>query len=297
MALTKATQNVILDNICTTDTTQVITGNKIFNNANITGSLSGNVTGNVTGNVNGNLTGNVTGNVTGNADTATKLSTPRTINISGDVTGTATSFDGSANISIPTTISSGATITSPVFAGTATGTLIVSGGVTANVTGNLTGSLTSGGSISSQTVQSASGTSAVNFTSIPSWVKRITILFESLSTTGSSILLAQIGSGSYVSSGYTASAGYSGSITNQTTGFGFTFNNAAANSHYGRAVIELISTNKWIFSCSIWQNGNNIVGTGVGSVIISGPLDRVRITTVNGTDLFDNGTINISYEG
>lgn len=41
--------------------------------------------------------------VSGNAETATKLETPRTIAISGAVTGTATSFDGSKNISIPTT--------------------------------------------------------------------------------------------------------------------------------------------------------------------------------------------------
>lgn len=41
--------------------------------------------------------------VSGNAETASKLETPRTIAISGAVTGTATSFDGSKNISIPTT--------------------------------------------------------------------------------------------------------------------------------------------------------------------------------------------------
>lgn len=41
--------------------------------------------------------------VPGNAETASKLETPRTIAISGAVTGTATSFDGSKNISIPTT--------------------------------------------------------------------------------------------------------------------------------------------------------------------------------------------------
>jgi hypothetical protein len=86
--------------------------------------FTGNVTGNLTGNVTGNLTGNVTGNVTGNAGTATILETTRTIAISGAVTGTATSFNGGANIVIPATITSGATITSPAFAGTATGSLI-----------------------------------------------------------------------------------------------------------------------------------------------------------------------------
>jgi len=42
------------------------------------------------------------------ATTANTLTTARTISISGDVTGTATSFNGSANITIPVTINAGA---------------------------------------------------------------------------------------------------------------------------------------------------------------------------------------------
>jgi hypothetical protein len=34
-----------------------------------------------------------------------------------------------------------------------------------------------------------------------------------------------------------------------------------------------------------------------GDVALSGTLDRIRITTVNGTDTFDAGTINVSWEG
>jgi hypothetical protein len=33
-----------------------------------------------------------------------------------------------------------------------------------------------------------------------------------------------------------------------------------------------------------------------GGVALGGALDRVRITTVNGTDTFDAGSINILYE-
>jgi hypothetical protein len=51
----------------------------------------------------GTVTGNVTGNLTGNADTATKLATARTIALTGPVTGSV-SFDGSANISIATSL-------------------------------------------------------------------------------------------------------------------------------------------------------------------------------------------------
>jgi len=82
--------------------------------------------------VTGNVTGNVVGEVTGNSTTASTLQTPRTIAISGAVTGVATLFNGSSNIAIPATIASGATITSPVFAGTATG------GVTSSVVQGVT---------------------------------------------------------------------------------------------------------------------------------------------------------------
>jgi hypothetical protein len=51
----------------------------------------------------GDVTGNVTGNLTGTASNATVLQTARTIAIQDGVTGTATSFNGSANISIPVT--------------------------------------------------------------------------------------------------------------------------------------------------------------------------------------------------
>ena len=84
----------------TTNTAQTITGQKTFTQSII-----------------------ASAGVTGNATTATTLATGRTIAISGAVTGTATSFDGSANITIPAVIASGATITSPVLAGTATGLL------------------------------------------------------------------------------------------------------------------------------------------------------------------------------
>jgi len=125
MPLKKATQAVISPNICTTDTNQTISGVKTFSQP-ITGSITGNVTGNLTGNVTGNITGNVSGSAgscTGNSYTASSLNPGKTIQIGGAVTGTPTLFNGSTNITIPSTISSGATITSPVFAGTATGSI------------------------------------------------------------------------------------------------------------------------------------------------------------------------------
>lgn len=55
--------------------------------------------------INGQLTvtGGITGNLAGNSTTATRLQTPRTIQLTGEVTGQAV-FDGSQNIAINTTI-------------------------------------------------------------------------------------------------------------------------------------------------------------------------------------------------
>jgi hypothetical protein len=77
-----------------------------FNDGHVT--FYGTFDGDLIGNVTGNLVGNVTGSVTGNATTATTLQNSRTIAASGDVTGIATPFDGSNNISVPTTINNGA---------------------------------------------------------------------------------------------------------------------------------------------------------------------------------------------
>jgi hypothetical protein len=56
-------------------------------------------------------------NIAGNAGTATKLQTASTIALSGEVTGTATSFDGSGNISIPVTINAGSVTPSDLSTG------------------------------------------------------------------------------------------------------------------------------------------------------------------------------------
>jgi hypothetical protein len=51
----------------------------------------------------------------------------------------------------------------------------------------------------------------------------------------------------------------------------------------------------WVSSHTYRQLSTNALFGG-GTVTLGGTLDRVRITTVNGTDTFDAGTINILYE-
>jgi hypothetical protein len=151
------------------------------------------------------------------------------------------------------------------------------------------------GQLTLATAQAASGT-AVDFTSIPSWVKRITVMFSGVSTNGSSNPLIQIGAGSVTTSGYTARSSYiaSGSVSDNayTTGFGI-FGTAPSNTYIGNLILTNVSGNTWVCSSVI---GGTATWFSTGVVTLSGTLDRVRITTVGGTDTFDAGTINISYE-
>ena len=149
---------------------------------------------------------------------------------------------------------------------------------------------------------SASGTS-VDFTSIPSWVKKITVMFSGVSTNSTSPPQIQIGAGSVTTSGYLGSNSLVGSsvvTVNFTSGFGIGINTSnwlAANILHGSIVLSLITGNTWSASgCTSISNGANSFLTS-GSIALGGTLDRVRITTVNGTDTFDAGSINIMYEG
>ena len=149
-------------------------------------------------------------------------------------------------------------------------------------------------------VASTSGTS-IDFTGIPSWVKRITVMFNGVSTNGFNLLLVQIGAGSVTTSGYTSSSGnVFGTNQCQVTGssVGFVINASGPSLvRYGHMLITNINGNSWVSSHSTGEATQAGNCSGGGSVSLSGTLDRIRITTVNGTDTFDAGTINISYEG
>jgi hypothetical protein len=153
-------------------------------------------------------------------------------------------------------------------------------------------------------VASTSGTS-IDFTSIPSWVKRITVMFLGVSTNGSSVVQIQIGAGSVITTGYLSSSTSlvnTGTIVGatQTTGFGV---EASAGSitatgvRNGHAVITLITGTTWVNSSNISFSNAGISALSGGNIALGGALDRVRITTVNGTDTFDAGSVNILYEG
>jgi hypothetical protein len=168
------------------------------------------------------------------------------------------------------------------------------------------------------TLQAATATSAVNkletavastsgasidFTALPSWIKKITVMFQGVSTSGSSPPQIQIGSGSFSTSGYLGS----NSIINAapgsalfTSGFGIgvnTSNWSAAVISHGSFTVTLLTGNTWVCFGGVGRSdvaGNYLTN---GSIALGGTLDRIRITTVNGTDTFDAGSVNLLLEG
>lgn len=146
-------------------------------------------------------------------------------------------------------------------------------------------------------VASTSGTS-IDFTGLPNWIKRITVIFSGVSTNGTSNYLIQLGdAGGIENTGYTSTAitdgGSSGVLT---AGFAVIFANTAAALQYGRIEINLLTGTTWVASGNVGNNGGN-VSSMYGNKALSDVLDRVRITTVGGTDVFDAGSVNILYEG
>ena len=177
------------------------------------------------------------------------------------------------------------TIAAPAVAGTNTLTLLAA---TATNSVNTLGTA----------VASTSGTS-IEFTSLPSWIKKITVMFQGVSTNGSSNLQCQIGAGSVTSSGYLSSSAFisGGGAAAFTAGFGITNGNGAGTILHGSFTITSLGSNSWAASGTVASSNAANVWSMAGSITLGGTLDRVRITTVNGIDTFDAGSVNILYEG
>jgi hypothetical protein len=202
--------------------------------------------------------------------------------LTGSGAGTAAiSIDGSQNV-------------------TAAANLAVTGNVT--VTGTLSATNGITGSLKSATAQASTSGTSIDFTSLPTGIKRITVMFQGVSTSGTSVIIVQLGAGSTTTSGYLGGAvsvqTTTPSTANYTTGFGLSPQQAAAAIHHGVMTINLVnsSTNAWVAGSTSSRSDLAQSGSSAGSIALSGTLDRVRITTVNGTDTFDAGSINIIYE-
>lgn len=168
------------------------------------------------------------------------------------------------------------------------------------ISGAVVSSMASSVITSGTAVASTSGTS-ISFTSLPSWVTRITVMLNGVSTSGTSLPIIQLGTGSTT---YTTS-GYLGSTTDASTVVATVAHNtgvplqgagAAATVMQGTVVISNITGNVWASFGVIGRSNTTNTSMIGGTISLAAALTAVRITTVNGTDTFDAGSINILYE-
>jgi hypothetical protein len=207
------------------------------------------------------------------------------VKISGNASGT-----GTLTIAAPNT-NTDYTLTLPQATTTIVGT---------DATQTLTNKTINGGALQSATSQASTSGTSIDFTSIPSWVKRITVMFNGVSTNGTSIVLVQIGdSGGIETTGYVSTGSGMLNASNYTasssTAGYYIASVLAANIISGHMILTKIDGNTWISSHTL-KAATNIVLYGAGDKTLSDTLTQVRITTVNGTDTFDAGSINILYE-
>jgi hypothetical protein len=154
------------------------------------------------------------------------------------------------------------------------------------------------GSLKLATAAATTSGTSIDFTGIPSWAKRITVMLDGVSTGGISAVQIQLGAGSVTTSGYAGVAFFSSGSNNIASGIPLgSATSSAANTRFGSVQFNNVSGNTWAASGNIAYNDATVVVCCAGGIALSGTLDRIRLTTVNGTDTFDAGSVNIIYEG
>ena len=150
-------------------------------------------------------------------------------------------------------------------------------------------------------IATTSGT-AINYTGIPSGTKQINIHFVDVSLTVGSDMMIQIGdSGGIESSNYTSTVFKLNPVSGVRTGShnsGFITENMTGPTGLVHGTISLYLENASSFT---WTAGGILLSMSNSGVVVAGSkslsaeLDRIRITTPEGTSTFDSGQVNISY--
>lgn len=151
--------------------------------------------------------------------------------------------------------------------------------------------------VASTVTATTSGTSVTLTGTIPSTAKRVTVVLDQVSTSGTSPVLVQLGTSGpvWVTSGYSGTADNAyGTPTAYTAGVGVERTAAAAGSRSGILVLTKITANTWVASYT-GTNGTDMC-LGASRVALAAALTNVRLTTVGGTDTFDAGQANLFWE-
>lgn len=150
------------------------------------------------------------------------------------------------------------------------------------------------------TQQTTTSGVAKEFTGIPTWARRITLHLWSVSTNGTANILVQLGTGGApTTSGYTGHSVFSwasGVVPVSSTNGIPIFNNAASYSHSGTLTFNNVGDNAWVASGQLVTGGTAGAIVSGGFIELAGALNYLRIVTANGTDAFDAGAVNITWE-
>lgn len=258
--------------------------------------------------------GTITANLTGSATT---LATSRTISLTGDVTGTTAAFNGSIDVSAATTIANDAVTTVKILNGNVTNDKLASDIDAAKLTaGTLPADRIGSGAITpvklaqSYTLMPAKAynwnglsNTFIDFTGIPTWAKRITVMFDRISLDGTTSLLIQLGDpGGIEDTNYRGSGARitAAAVTAATFTEGFGFNNLLLNNRFsGSTAITNLSGDTWTASGTLGADiGTEFVCLTSGCKVLGGgPLDTIRVASFNGTSVFDTGSISVAYDG
>tara|TARA_R100001443_G_scaffold23095_1_gene35281 strand:- start:290 stop:1015 length:726 start_codon:yes stop_codon:yes gene_type:complete len=140
-----------------------------------------------------------------------------------------------------------------------------------------------------------------DITGIPAGVRCVHILFEGVSTASTSEILVQLGdaggieTSGYVSEGVHLTNGSVAGVVSSTAGFLMSYHGASQSLS---GIMDLYLKDAANFT---WVSSHNarvattIVLNGAGVKSLSAALTQIRITTVNGSQAFDAGTVALQY--
>ena len=135
---------------------------------------------------------------------------------------------------------------------------------------------------------------------IPAWATRVTVMGKAVSSNGTSALIVQLGDSGGIETGSYAGANINelGTVTAYSSGYMLANVMNAGNAY--EFVLELTLENASSFTWmgqSSMSNSNSASKffSSCGRKSTSAAMTTVRLTTVNGTDAFDAGAVNVLY--
>ena len=154
--------------------------------------------------------------------------------------------------------------------------------------------------------QATTSNSSIIFGSIPAGTKRITIMLDAVSTSGSSPLILQLGDGGGIeTTGYVGSlwqqnsAGSDGGVVvGDTNGLEVTATATAATGYTGQAIFSLenAGTFTWVGNSHMGNSPTRVMSLATTAKSLTAELTQISLTTAGGSDTFDAGVASIQFQ-